>query len=75
MLKQSYFNFSGRVRKIIIHIPVSVQQKKHTHTLVKKEHVHHKPIVIKEEKIIKQEIHKPVHIHKEIIHKPVELNL
>lgn len=49
-----------------------MKQKKHTHTLVKKEHVHHKPIVIKEERIIKQEIHKPV-IHKEIVHKPAEI--
>lgn len=65
---------SGRRRKIIIHVPVKVKQQKHTHTLVKPVHVHHKPTVIKEEKVIKQEIHKPVHIHKEIIHKPAEVH-
>jgi hypothetical protein len=47
-----------RRRKIIIHIPVKVKAQKHTHTLVKSVHHHHKPTVIKEEKIIKQEIHK-----------------
>jgi hypothetical protein len=67
--------YSGRRRKIIIHIPVNVKQQKHTHTLVKPVHVHHKPTVIKEEKVIKQEIHKPVHITKEIhITKPVEVH-
>lgn len=63
---------SGRRRKIIIHVPVKVKQQKHTHTLVKPVHVHHKPTVIKEEKIFKQEIHKPTYHTKEVFSKPVE---
>ena len=49
-----------------------MKQQKHTHTLVQPVHVHHKPTVIKEEKVIKQEIHKPIHYTKEIHHKPIE---
>lgn len=64
---------SARRRKIIIHVPVKVKQQKHTHTLVKPVHVHHKPTVIKEEKVIKTEIHRPVHHTKEI-HKPAEIH-
>lgn len=52
----------ARKKKIIIHLPQPIKKQKHTHTLVKTVHHHHKPTVIKEEKIIKQEvkIHKPV---------------
>lgn len=65
---------SGRRRKIIIHVPVKVKQQKHTHTLVKPLHVHHKQTVIKEEKVIKQEIHKPTYHTKEIIQQPIEIH-
>lgn len=65
---------SGRRRKIIIHVPVKVKQQKHTHTLVKPLHVHHKQTVIKEEKVIKQEIHKPTYHTKEIIQQPIEVH-
>lgn len=50
-----------------------MKQQKHTHTLVKPLHVHHKPTIIKEEKIIKTEIHKPVHYTKEE-KKPAEVH-
>lgn len=51
-----------------------MKQQKHVHTLVKPVHVHHKPTVIKEEKIIKQEIHNPVHHITKEIHKPIEIH-
>lgn len=64
---------SGRRRKIIIHVPVKVKTQKHTHTLIKPLHVHHKQTIIKEEvKPIIREIHKPIEIHNEI-HKPVQI--
>ncbi|XP_055640680.1 uncharacterized protein LOC129778054 [Toxorhynchites rutilus septentrionalis] len=59
---------TGKRRKIIIHVPVKVKQQKHTHTELKTVHHHHKPTVIKEEKIIKKEIHKPVVIKEEVEH-------
>ncbi|XP_055599584.1 uncharacterized protein LOC129748840 [Uranotaenia lowii] len=59
---------AGKRRKIIIHVPVKVKQTKHTHTEVKTVHHHHKPTVIKEEKIIKKEVHKPVVIKEEVEH-------
>lgn len=66
---------SGRHRKIIIHVPVKLKKEKHTHTLIKPLHVHHKQTIIKEEvKPIIKEIHKPIEIHKEIHHKPVEIH-
>lgn len=72
-LQQKSFH-SARHRKIIIHVPVKTKQQKHTHTLLKPVHVHHKPTIIKEEKTVKQEIHKPTYHTKEIIHKPVEIH-
>lgn len=63
------FTYSCRKRrKIIIHVPVKVKQQKHIHTQVKTVHHHHKPTVIKEEKIIKKEVHKPVVIKEEVEH-------
>ncbi|XP_052868358.1 uncharacterized protein LOC128274263 [Anopheles cruzii] len=59
---------AGKRRKIIIHVPVKVKQQKHVHTEVKTVHHHHKPTVIKEEKVVKQEIHKPVVIKEEVEH-------
>lgn len=50
-----------------------MKQQKHTHTLVKPLHIHHKATIIKEEKIIKQEIHKPIHYTKEV-EKPSEVH-
>lgn len=65
---------SGRHRKIIIHVPVKLKKEKHTHTLIKPLHVHHKQTIIKEEvKPIIKEIHKPIEIHK-YHHKPVEIH-
>lgn len=58
-------------KKIIIHVPVSANHHKHTHTKVKNIHHHHKPIIIKEEKIIKEIIKKkpiPIHIKEEVEH-------
>lgn len=66
---------SKRHRKIIIHVPVKLKKEKHTHTLIKPLHVHHKSTIIKEEvKPIIKEIHKPIEIHKEIHHKPIEIH-
>ncbi|XP_058453927.1 uncharacterized protein LOC131431954 [Malaya genurostris] len=59
---------AGKRRKIIIHVPVKVKQQKHIHTEVKTVHHHHKPTVVKEEKIIKKEVHKPIVIKEEIEH-------
>lgn len=68
-LKQSSFHFySYRKKKIIIHIPVKQSHHKHTHTKVKSIHHHHKPLVIKEEKVIKHEIKKPVKIIEDVSH-------
>lgn len=53
-------------------MPVKVKQQKHTHTLLKPIHVHHKPRVIKEEKVVEKEIHKPIHITKH--HEPIEIH-
>lgn len=56
-------------KKIIIHIPVKQKHHKHTHTHLKSIHHHHKPTIIKEEKIIKQEIHHPaIKIKEEVEH-------
>uniref|UniRef100_A0A182ISE5 Uncharacterized protein n=1 Tax=Anopheles atroparvus TaxID=41427 RepID=A0A182ISE5_ANOAO len=60
--------FMFKRRKIIIHVPVKVNKQKHVHTEVKTVHHHHKPTVIKEEKIVKQEVHKPVVIKEEVEH-------
>lgn len=49
-------------KKIIIHVPVKKSHHKHTHTQVKNIHHHHKPVVIKEEKVIKEIVTKPVPI-------------
>lgn len=49
-------------KKIIIHVPVKKSHHKHTHTQVKNIHHHHKPIVIKEEKVIKEIVKKPIPI-------------
>lgn len=66
--------YSKRHRKIIIHVPVKLKKEKHTHTLIKPVHVHHKSTIInKEVKPIIKEIHKPIEIHKEYHHKPVEI--
>lgn len=58
---------AGRKKKIVIHLPIPVKKAKHVHTLVKTVHHHHKPTVIKEEKIIKHEVHKPI-IKEEVEH-------
>lgn len=58
-------------KKIVIHVPVKKAHHKHTHTQVKNIHHHHKPIIIKEEKIIKEIIKKkpvPIHIKEEVSH-------
>lgn len=71
------FNFKTKInfskhtkkKKITIHLPIKVKHEKHTHTIIKNFHHHHKPIIIKEEKIIKQEAPKePVKIIQEVEH-------
>lgn len=60
-------------RKIIIRLPgLKTAPKKPTQPILKEVHHHHKPSIIKEEKIIKQEIHKfPHKFEKEIEHEHV----
>lgn len=73
-LKKKFLCFSIKryhKKKIIIHVPVKKQHHKHTHTQVKNIHHHHKPIVIKEEKVIKEIVKKqpiPIKIKEEISH-------
>lgn len=52
-------------------MPLKKSHHKHTHTQVKNIHHHHKPIVIKEEKVIKEIVKKepvPIKIKEEISH-------
>jgi len=58
-----------RKKKIIIHIPVKQNSHKHVHTKVKSIHHHHKPLVIKEEKVIKHEYKsKPIKVIEDVSH-------
>ncbi|XP_011209489.2 sex-determining region Y protein [Bactrocera dorsalis] len=58
-------NGHQKKKKVVIHVPVHKKIEEHTHTIIKHIHHHHKPIVIKEEKVIHEE-HHPI-IHKEHI--------